>query len=403
MLSSAKAAIKRSAKRLDISGDQLNELLEPDNEHQHELEVNGKKHLAYRIQHSNKRGPYKGGIRFHPEVDKDEVKALALLMSIKTAAVGIPMGGGKGGVEINPREHDERHIEAVSREYVRALKDHVGPDTDVPAPDVNTNAKIIDYMVDEYENLTGDKSRASFTGKSLSNGGSAGREAATGRGGVIVLREYLKSIKKDPKDLTAAVQGVGNVGFFFAQIAEAELGVRVVAASDSKRTLVVKDFAQNNDRLSLIPFHGHKKGLIEDLEDTHTEFMERDEIVGLDVDVLVFAALGDVVTDQTVNSVKAKILLELANGPVEDSAAQTLNKSDVVIIPDVLANAGGVVVSYLEWLQNKQGEYWSEEVVNQKLEQIMVPATKAMIKRAKKENIPLKDAVMEIAIEKLTD
>lgn len=402
MLSSAQVALTRSAKRLNLSSEQLDELMSPDHEHEHEIKINGKTHLAYRIQHSNKRGPYKGGIRFHPLVDKDEVRALALLMSLKTAVVGIPMGGGKGGVEIDPREHDPEHVEAVARAYVQALHPHIGSEKDVPAPDVNTNAEIIDYMVDEFEQLTGDDSKASFTGKSLKNGGSEGREAATGRGGVIALREYLTSIKKDPCDITVAVQGVGNVGFFFGQIAEAELGVRVVAVSDSKRTLAVKNFAQNNDTLSLVPFAGHKKGLIEDLDDSHTEFLSRDAVLSLPVDVLVFAALGDVITDENAGSVQAEILLELANGPVEDNALLSLEKKGIRVIPDVIANAGGVIVSYLEWLQNKAGEHWSEEKVNQKLEHILVPAMQNVIQRAQKEHTPLKDAAFEIAIEALT-
>lgn len=401
MLTSAQAAIKRSAKRLNLTDEQLTGLLTPDSEHQFAIEVNGKKHAAYRVQHSNKRGPYKGGIRFHPEVDQDEVRALALLMSIKTAAVGIPMGGGKGGVVIDPRAHDKQHIEAVSRAFVLGLHAHIGPEKDVPAPDVNTNAEIIDYMVDEFEQITGDRTKASFTGKSLANGGSEGREAATGRGGVIALREYLKSIHRDPKTVTVAVQGVGNVGFFFAQIAEAELGVRVVAVSDSKRTLAVKDFIQNSDSLSLVPFDGHKRGLIEDLQDSHTEFLERDDILGLPVDVLVLAALGDVITDANDDVVKARVVLELANGPIEDSALAHLEDRGIHVIPDVVANAGGVIVSYLEWLQNKQGEHWPESEVNQRLEHILAPAMQHMMKRAQKEHITMKDAAFDIAIEAL--
>ncbi len=401
MLTSAQTAMKRAAKQLNLTDEQLEKLLKPDHEHQYELEVNGKKHLAYRVQHSSKRGPYKGGIRFHPEVDIDEVRALALLMSVKTAAVGIPMGGGKGGVVIDPREHDKDHVEAVSRAFVQALQPHIGPEKDVPAPDVNTNAEIIDYMVDEYEKLTGDRSKASFTGKSLENGGSEGREAATGRGGVIVLREYLKSIGIDSSGLTVAVQGVGNVGFFFAQIAEAELGVRIVAVSDSKRTLAVKNSTQNEDALSLVPFAGHKKGLIEDLEDDHTEFLGRDAILEQEVDVLVLAALGDVITDGNVGVVRSEIILELANGPIEDSSSKILESKGFTVIPDVIANAGGVVVSYLEWLQNKTVEHWPEEKVNQKLEQILVAATTKMIERSKSRGISLKDAAFQIAIEAL--
>jgi glutamate dehydrogenase/leucine dehydrogenase len=353
------------------------------------------------VQHSNKRGPYKGGIRFHGDVDEDEVRALALLMSLKTAAVGIPMGGGKGGVAFDPREHDDAHVEAVSRAYVQHLHEHIGPNKDVPAPDVNTNAEIIDWMVDEFEKLSNDTTKASFTGKSLSKGGSEGREAATGRGGVILLREYLASVGKNPKEVTVAVQGVGNVGFWFAKLAEQELSVRIIAVSDSKRTLVVKDFANNLDYLSLEEYNGHRKGLIEDLNSTHTEFLERDDILELNVDVLVLAALGDVITEDNFDSINASTILELANGPVTDEAHDSLVNKKKVVIPDVVANAGGVIVSYLEWLQNIEGESWTEEVVNQKLEHILSTSAKTMLETAQRENCSLKEAAFMMALDEL--
>lgn len=401
MLESTHSMIQRVANTLGLSVDQIEQLIKPEVVHDIELEVNGHRHRAYRVQHSSKRGPYKGGIRFHPDVDEDEVRALALLMSLKTAVAGLPLGGAKGGVVIDPRDHSKGHVEEVARAFVRALHPHIGPDSDVPAPDVNTNAEIMDYMADEYERITGDTSKASFTGKSLGNKGSEGREAATGRGGVIVLREYLNDMKIDPKEVTVAVQGVGNVGFFFAHIAEAELGLRVVAASDSKRTLVIKDFTQNQDALSLVPFRGHKKGLIENLTDAHTEFKDRDAILGLKVDVLVLAALGDVITKENVHSVQANVILELANGPVQDDALLTLEARGTRVIPDVIANAGGVIVSYLEWQQNKQNESWTEKKVNQSLERILVPAMRVVIERARKEQISLNDAAFEVAVEKL--
>ncbi|HEX4662028.1 MAG TPA: Glu/Leu/Phe/Val dehydrogenase dimerization domain-containing protein, partial [Candidatus Saccharimonadales bacterium] len=189
MLETAIATIRRVADHMKLPSTEVGKLLNAEKEHIVELEVNGQKHQAYRIQHSSKRGPHKGGIRFHPDVDLDEVRALAMLMSFKTAAVGIPLGGGKGGVAIDPKDYDDKHLEAVARAYVRALHTHIGPTKDVPAPDVNTNAQTMDWMVNEYELLTGEANKASFTGKSLGKGGSEGREAATGRGGVITLRE----------------------------------------------------------------------------------------------------------------------------------------------------------------------------------------------------------------------
>lgn len=401
MLESAHKMIVRAAKKLELSEQQITDILSPNKVHSFEIEVNGKTHNAYRVQHSNKRGPYKGGIRFHADVDEDEVRALALLMSLKTAAVGIPMGGGKGGVAFDPREHDDAHVEAVSRAYVKYLNEHIGPHKDVPAPDVNTNAQIIDWMVDEFERISGDTTKAAFTGKSLRNKGSAGREAATGRGGVILLREYLRFIKKDPKTITVSVQGVGNVGFWFAKLAEEELGVRIVAVSDSKRTLAIKNFENNRDYLSLEEFNGHKKGLIEDLDSSHTEFLERDDVLKLDVDVLVLAALGDVVTEENFDSICASTILELANGPVTDEAHDALVAQKKIVIPDVVANAGGVIVSYLEWLQNVEGETWTEKVVNQKLEHILSTSAKRMLETAKKEEISLKEAAFTMALEEL--
>mgnify|MGYP000920216942 CR=1 FL=1 len=402
MLESAHVMVKRAAQQLKLEEAVIKRILKPDQVHSFEVQAHGKTYSAFRIQHSNRRGPYKGGIRFHTDVDEDEVKALALLMSLKTAAVGIPMGGGKGGIIFDPREHEGAHIEEVSRDYVRKLHPHIGPQKDVPAPDVNTNAEIIDWMVDEYESITGDSTKASFTGKSIEKGGSLGREAATGRGGMIVLKEYLAHIGRDPKEVTVAVQGVGNVGFWFAKLAEQELGVRIVAVSDSKRTLAIKDFRHNNDSLSLEEFEGHKKGLIEDLDDTHTEFLDRDAIIGLKVDILVLAALGDVVVESNVDSIKSQVILELANGPVSDEAHDVLTAKGVVVIPDIIANSGGVIVSHLEWLQNLEEERWSEERVNQKLEHILAPAAQRMLTRAAKEHVSLKEAAFILALEELT-
>jgi glutamate dehydrogenase/leucine dehydrogenase len=235
MLESAEAMIRRAAKRVGLSAAETDDVLKPMYEHHFEITVNGITHQAYRVQHNNARGPFKGGIRFHPHVDKNEVRALATLMSLKCAAVDIPLGGGKGGVAFEPRLYDDKHVEEVSREFVRGLKEVIGPELDIPAPDVNTDDKIIGWMVDEYEKLTGDETHASFTGKSIAQGGSEGRTEATGRGGVIALREYCLANGIDTKGLTVAVQGVGNVGFYFAQIAQEELGVKIIAVANSRQ------------------------------------------------------------------------------------------------------------------------------------------------------------------------
>src|SRR5579884_1801167 len=236
MLEDIYAYIDQAAARLNIPKEKVAELKSAEREHVFKIELTGgKSYKAYRIQHSSKRGPYKGGIRFHRDVSLDEVKALAILMSLKTAAVDLPMGGGKGGVAVDPSALTQAELEELSRRYVASLKDHIGPDKDVPAPDVNTNSAIMDWMTDEYYQLTGDDSRAAFTGKSLSNGGSRGREAATGRGGVIALAKLLQLNGQAKRQISYAVQGYGNVGSYFAVVAQKLFpGWRLVAASDSE-------------------------------------------------------------------------------------------------------------------------------------------------------------------------
>ena len=391
MLESAEELMKRAATRLGWSDEKIAGLIEPEAEHHFELTVDDVTHHAYRVQHSSKRGPYKGGIRFHPHVDNSEVRALATLMSVKSAAVNIPMGGGKGGVAFDPRGYDDAHIEKVSRAYVKALEKHIGPDVDVPAPDVNTDGAIIDWMVDEYEQLTGDTSKASFTGKTIQNGGSEGRVEATGRGGVIALREYCRANNIDTTDITVAIQGVGNVGFYFAQIAERELGVTVVAVANSRKMVVDPEgisFADKTFSRNVIDELGIAAG-------------ESDDIIGVDCDVLVLAALGEVINDDNQAQIKASAVLELANGPVDDEALIALESRDVTVIPDVIANAGGVIVSYLEWKQNKAREQWTEEEVNRELDDILTVAMGDAMKRADEQDCSLKEAAVMIALERL--
>jgi glutamate dehydrogenase/leucine dehydrogenase len=341
VLDTAKKLIRDAAKRLGLSDKQTEDLINTDAEHNFEIQLtNGEKYHAYRVQHSNKLGPYKGGIRFHPHVDYDEVRALATLMSFKTAVSGVPMGGAKGGVSVDPKQLSKEALEELSRKYVQGLHGHIGPNKDVPAPDVNTNSQVIDWMVDEYEKQSGDKTKATFTGKGIENGGSLGRDAATGRGGVIVLREILNMLSiSDP--ITYAVQGWGNVGSFFTLVAQTDQkDWRLVAATDSSGGRYRKD--------------------------------------------------GFSANDQNVKNIKAKIVLELANGPVSYDAYKYLSQKDIIDIPDILANAGGVIVSYLEWDQNKKGERWSEDEVNQKLEAYLVKATKSVFDRMKKTNLTIK-------------
>lgn len=398
MLETATQLITRAGTKLGLTKPQIKSILQVDQEHQFEIGLNtGRKLQAYRVQHNNKRGPYKGGIRFHHEVSLEEVRTLAILMSLKTAAVGLPLGGGKGGVVVNPRELSIEELEEISRKYVQHLHPHIGPDQDIPAPDVNTDSRIIDWMVDEYSKLTGDTSQASFTGKSIALGGSLGREAATGRGGVIALAELLSVHKKVNQPLKIAVQGFGNVGSFFAKIAQADHpNWKVLAVSDSTGA-VYDDQGLNIDKLQN---YKAEKGRFTDYQEA--DQISNADLLALDVDVLVLAALGDAVTEDNVDTIKADYIVELANGPINLAAHDQLDQQGVVILPDIIANAGGVIVSYLEWLQNKQGERWTESEVNDKLRVYMVKAVQDVLKLAKLEQTTsLTEAALMIALKRL--
>lgn len=393
MLNHAQDLIRRAATRLGWSQDRIATFLQLDHEHTATLQVGEQSYPAFRMQHSNKRGPYKGGIRFHPEVDDDEVRALATLMTIKTAATNIPMGGGKGGVVVDAKAKSPVELEHIARAYVQAFHEYLGPDSDVPAPDVNTDSQTIDTMVDEYETLTGDTTKASFTGKSLGNKGSEGRTAATGQGGVIALREYCLDNDIDPRTLTIAVQGIGNVGFYFAQLVTEQLGSKVIAVSNSRQTLVKLDGFSFRDK----PFSRD----IADVLSDGAEVLLPEAILSQQVDVLVLAALGDVIDSSNHGTVQAQIILELANGPLDTEALDALEARHVTVIPDVIANAGGVIVSYLEWKQNRVGEQWSEEKVNAQLDQLMTQAMKSTMAAAKQHKTTLSEAAYIVALERL--
>lgn len=390
--------IRDTGKKLGLSDRQIEQLINTDAEHNFEIELSdGSKHQAYRVQHNNKLGPYKGGIRFHPQVDYDEVRALATLMSLKTAVAGIPMGGAKGGISVDPRELSKEALEEISRKYVKGLHQHIGPDKDVPAPDVNTNAEIMDWMADEYEKITGDTTKAGFTGKSLKNGGSLGRDAATGHGGVIVLREILNLLSISTP-ITIALQGWGNVGSFFALVAEKEQkDWKLVAATDSSGGVY------EAKGLSAKKLDAHKKGGGKLFGYKDGQKISNDDLIGLDADVLVLAALEDAINDKNADEVRAKIVLELANGPVTYEGYKNLNAGNITVVPDILANSGGVIVSYLEWLQNIKGEHWSEQKVNHELERYLVEATGRIYARAQKDSLTLKEAAFAEAITKLTN
>ncbi len=335
----------------------------------HELDVDGNRYPAWRVQHSNALGPGKGGIRFHPDVSEDEVKSLSLLMSLKNSLLGLPYGGGKGGVKIDPKGKSDEELEKVSRAFARSFADVIGQDVDIPAPDVYTNAKIMGWMMDEYEKTVGRHEPGVITGKPLALGGIAMRGDATARGGAIVTEGFLESMDMPKSGLKVAVQGFGNAGSFMAQFL-ADAGHIVVAASDSKGAV------HNADGLSVkavIDEKAQGKSLVEmgvGAEISNNELLE------LDVDVLVLAALENQITQENAGNIKAKVIVELANGPISADADKILHEKGIHVIPDLLANAGGVTVSYFEWAMNRTGNILDEEYLKQKLFSMMKDAWK---------------------------
>ncbi len=350
---------------------------------------------GFRCQHNNVLGPFKGGIRFHPEADEDEVKALAALMTYKCAVVGLPYGGAKGGVLCDPRELSEGELERLSRGFIRAIAPIIGPEQDIPAPDVNTNAKIMGWFVDEYSVLRGSYQRGVVTGKPIGLGGSEGRDGATGRGVMYVIREAAAAFGLELRGATIAVQGFGNVGSYAAKFLH-DLGCKIIAVTDIFGGVYCKD---GIDPYSLKE-HEMRTGSVKDFPGTTP--VSNEELLALECDILIPAALGNQLTGKNAGSVKAKWVVEAANGPTTPEADEILKEKGVLVIPDILANAGGVTVSYFEWVQNNYNYYWSAEEVDQRLERIMVDAFQAVYKAyAEREEVDLRVAAYVVALERL--
>ncbi len=349
---------------------------------------------VYRVQHNNARGPYKGGIRFHPQTNMNEVKALASWMTWKCAVVNIPYGGGKGGATIDPKKLSKGELERLSRAWVRTFFPVLGPDKDVPAPDVNTTPQIMAWMVDEYSKLAGQWTPAAFTGKPLDAGGSQGRETSTSQGGVYVIEELLTALKKKERGLTVAIQGFGNAGAHMAELL-ARKGMKIVALSDSKGGI------WNEKGLEVAAVERFKKqnGTLVGFPDAKT--ITNEQVLTLGVDLLVPAALESVITAKNVGRVKATMIVELANGPVEPEADAKLWKRGIPVVPDIVANAGGVTGSYFEWVQNRTGDYWDEQTVWKKLKPIMVDTFRAVWKLHKQHNVQLRTAAYMLAMERV--
>lgn len=349
---------------------------------------------GWRSQHTNATGPTKGGIRFHPEVYVDEVKALSMWMTFKCGVVGLPYGGGKGGIRVDPRQLSARELEQLTRKYVDAIADIIGPEKDIPAPDVYTTPQIMSWFMDEFSKIKGYNVPGVVTGKPLENMGSAGRSSATARGCMFVIREAAKQIRLPSVGTKVAIQGFGNAGSNAARLLS-EIGFTIVAVSDSKGGI----YNPNGLKAGEVLDHKTKTGTVVGL--TGTETITNEELLTSDVDILVPAAFENQITAEIAGRVKAKIVAEAANGPTTPEADKILFDKGVMVVPDILASAGGVTVSYFEWVQNIMNFYWTEEEVNKRLEDIMVKAFKQIYEMHIKMNADLRLAAYMVAVQRI--
>ncbi len=388
-----------AARHLQLSSELSLLIKTPDRELRVELPVvldDGNIHsfIGYRVQHNNSRGPCKGGIRFHPDVDLDEVRALASLMTWKTAVVDIPFGGAKGGIAIDPQKFSVGELERLTREFTSKIDCIIGPSEDIPAPDVNTNAQVMAWMMDEYSKRHG-YTPAVVTGKPVELGGSFGREEATGRGVCIALREASKTFKFDVKKTSVAIQGFGNVGSHTARILDEEFGAKVVALSDVKGGVYNPRGISYNNALHQFKNTGSITGLKGTIKISNEELLE------LKCDVLIPAALGGQLRGDNAERVKAKIIIEAANGPTTPDADAIFAAKKIPVVPDILANAGGVTVSYFEWAQNLQQFRWEYARVVAELEKIMTSSYAAVVATAARYNVPLRIGAFILAVDKV--
>lgn len=396
---SAKSQLEAAAKVAQLDRNKVEQLKNPDRYIEVSIPIimddgTQKIFTGFRSQHNNARGPYKGGIRYHQQVSLDEVQALSFWMSFKNAVVNVPFGGGKGGIIVNPKELSKGELERLSRGWVKKLWRLIGPEVDVPAPDVNTDGTIMGWMLDEYQKLSDNQSMATFTGKAVENGGSEGRTEATGFGGGYVLKQAMTHNLIPGEQKTIAIQGFGNVAMYLAE-ATKDMGYKIVALSDSKGGIY------NEQGIDLAQAEKHKKetGALEGL--TGTSNISNEELLELDVAVLVPAALENVLTADNGEKVKAKFILEMANGPTTPEADAIFAKKGILVIPDILANSGGVATSYYEWYQNMHNEKWSKEDVLKKLETQMTQAFNDVLKKKSQYNTTFRTAAYILAAERI--
>ena len=352
---------------------------------------------GFRVHYNNARGPVKGGIRFHPEETLSTVKALSAWMTWKTAITNLPLGGAKGGVICDPKSMSMGELERLSRGYVRAIGEFIGPEIDVPAPDVYTTPQIMAWMMDEYENIVRHSAPGVITGKPLEVWGSLGRGDATAKGGMYVLREAAKTLGMDLSKAKVAIQGFGNAGQFALKLVKEMFHSNVVAISDTKGGI----YSEKGLDFDKLMEHKKKTGTVQNFPGTKN--ITNEELLELDVDVLIPAAIENQLRADNANKVKAKVILELANGPTTPEADEIFFKRKIQVLPDFLSNAGGVTVSYFEWVQNQAGYYWTEKEVYERLDQKMTEATHAVLDAAKKYNVDPRTAAYTVSVKRVAD
>ncbi|HZJ41137.1 MAG TPA: Glu/Leu/Phe/Val dehydrogenase [Candidatus Saccharimonadales bacterium] len=380
-----------------IKDEELKALLEPVQSQYIELEVDGEKYPAWRILYNRALGPGKGGIRFHPEVSEDEVKSLAFWMTLKNSLADIPYGGAKGGIKFNPKGLSDQKLEVISRAYVRAFAPYLGQDKDIPAPDVYTNGKIMSWMLDEFEHVVGHHEPGMITGKPVELGGLKMRGDATAQGGYVVIKEMVSKFLAGKQNLTVAVQGFGNAGSFIAEKLVAD-GFIMVAASDSSGGIYQ---ANGLDVNKLAKFKQEAGSLINYIEEGAK--ISNAELLEIDADILILAALENQITELNADKIKAQYIIELANGPIDFAADKILAAKGTLIIPDILANSGGVITSYFEWAQNRTGQILDEEYLRGLLDKKMKTNWTAVYEKylAAENKITLRQAAYWLAINKI--
>lgn len=399
-----KHQINKAAEKMDLNNDLKSIISEP----MKTLEVSipikmddGTTEIfkGYRCQHNNVLGPTKGGVRFHQNVDISEIKSLAAWMTLKCAVVNIPYGGAKGGVKCDPTKMSKTELEKLAREYFRLIEPIIGPEKDIPAPDVNTNGQVMGWFYDTYSKLKGKNVPGIITGKPLAIGGIEARAKATGQGLMLTAVNIYEKLNKDLKDASVAVQGFGNVGSAAAELL-AKKGCKIVAVSD------VSDGLYNPSGLDIkdiISYVGTDRNLLESYHKEGVQHIGNEEILSADVDILIPAALENQITEEIAKKTKAKLIIEAANGPTTIKGAEILEERGIMVIPDILANAGGVTVSYFEWVQNLYNYYWTKEENNEKLKIIMKDAFDKVYQTHKNKNVTMREAAYIAAIERIKD